>query len=40
MLLYTVIFLFRQKTAYDMLRSHVGSEMCVRGRYVSRWVGR
>ena len=24
------IFFFKQKTAYDMLRSLVGSEMCIR----------
>ena len=26
-------FFFKQKTAYDMLRSLVGSEMCIRDRY-------
>ena len=25
-------FFFKQKTAYDMLRSLVGSEMCIRDR--------
>ena len=27
-----VIFFFKQKTAYEMLRSLVGSEMCIRDR--------
>ena len=27
-----MIFFFKQKTAYDMLRSLVGSEMCIRDR--------
>ena len=27
-----VFFIFKQKTAYDMLRSLVGSEMCIRDR--------
>ena len=27
------IFFFKQKTAYEMLRSLVGSEMCIRDRY-------
>src|SRR5678815_4171443 len=26
-------FFFKQKTAYEMLRSLVGSEMCIRDRY-------
>ena len=26
---------FKQKTAYEMLRSLVGSEMCIRDRYYS-----
>ena len=26
------IFFFKQKTAYEMLRSLVGSEMCIRDR--------
>ena len=33
MLLYGVFF-FKQKTAYEMLRSLVGSEMCIRDRLV------
>eukprot|EP01015_Nassula_variabilis_P024869 TRINITY_DN4793_c0_g1_i3.p1 TRINITY_DN4793_c0_g1~~TRINITY_DN4793_c0_g1_i3.p1 ORF type:complete len:312 (+),score=64.85 TRINITY_DN4793_c0_g1_i3:9-944(+) len=28
------IFFFKQKTAYEMLRSLVGSEMCIRDRYM------
>ena len=28
-----LFFFFKQKTAYDMLRSLVGSEMCIRDRY-------
>ena len=27
-----VLFFFKQKTAYEMLRSLVGSEMCIRDR--------
>ena len=27
------VFFFKQKTAYEMLRSLVGSEMCIRDRY-------
>ena len=27
---FSVIFFFKQKTAYEMLRSLVGSEMCIR----------
>ena len=27
-----VVFFFKQKTAYEMLRSLVGSEMCIRDR--------
>ena len=27
------LFFFKQKTAYEMLRSLVGSEMCIRDRY-------
>eukprot|EP00658_Telonema_sp_P-2_P074436 TRINITY_DN6365_c0_g1_i1.p2 TRINITY_DN6365_c0_g1~~TRINITY_DN6365_c0_g1_i1.p2 ORF type:complete len:168 (+),score=58.06 TRINITY_DN6365_c0_g1_i1:70-573(+) len=37
--LYLVIFFFfffKQKTAYEMLRSLVGSEMCIRDRYQRR----
>ena len=29
-MLYRVFFFFKQKTAYEMLRSLVGSEMCIR----------
>ena len=28
-------FVFKQKTAYEMLRSLVGSEMCIRDRSIS-----
>ena len=28
-----VVFFFKQKTAYEMLRSLVGSEMCIRDRH-------
>ena len=28
-----VFFFFKQKTAYEMLRSLVGSEMCIRDRF-------
>ena len=31
----TVSFFFKQKTAYEMLRSLVGSEMCIRDRICS-----
>ena len=31
-------FFFKQKTAYEMLRSLVGSEMCIRDRLI-RWGG-
>ena len=30
-----VFFFFKQKTAYEMLRSLVGSEMCIRDRTVA-----
>ncbi len=30
--MYGVFFFFKQKTAYEMLRSLVGSEMCIRDR--------
>eukprot|EP00658_Telonema_sp_P-2_P033367 TRINITY_DN24504_c0_g1_i6.p1 TRINITY_DN24504_c0_g1~~TRINITY_DN24504_c0_g1_i6.p1 ORF type:complete len:106 (+),score=27.75 TRINITY_DN24504_c0_g1_i6:85-402(+) len=30
---YFFFFFFKQKTAYEMLRSLVGSEMCIRDRY-------
>ena len=29
------VFFFKQKTAYEMLRSLVGSEMCIRDRFLS-----
>ena len=29
-----VVFFFKQKTAYEMLRSLVGSEMCIRDREI------
>ena len=29
------VFFFKQKTAYEMLRSLVGSEMCIRDRVCS-----
>ena len=32
MLLLMCFFFFKQKTAYEMLRSLVGSEMCIRDR--------
>eukprot|EP01015_Nassula_variabilis_P019641 TRINITY_DN3334_c0_g1_i4.p1 TRINITY_DN3334_c0_g1~~TRINITY_DN3334_c0_g1_i4.p1 ORF type:complete len:605 (-),score=135.08 TRINITY_DN3334_c0_g1_i4:148-1962(-) len=31
---YVVFFFFKQKTAYEMLRSLVGSEMCIRDRFL------
>ena len=31
-LIHVVFFFFKQKTAYEMLRSLVGSEMCIRDR--------
>ena len=31
-----LFFFFKQKTAYEMLRSLVGSEMCIRDRYMER----
>ena len=30
-----VFFFFKQKTAYEMLRSLVGSEMCIRDRFTT-----
>ncbi len=30
-----VCFLFKQKTGYGMLRGLVGSEMCIRNRYIT-----
>ena len=34
-----LIFFFKQKTAYEMLRSLVGSEMCIRDRCwdITQW---
>eukprot|EP00658_Telonema_sp_P-2_P050832 TRINITY_DN38866_c0_g1_i1.p1 TRINITY_DN38866_c0_g1~~TRINITY_DN38866_c0_g1_i1.p1 ORF type:complete len:201 (+),score=34.57 TRINITY_DN38866_c0_g1_i1:36-638(+) len=43
MSLYRIVlcfFFFKQKTAYEMLRSLVGSEMCIRDRYQRRVRGR
>src|SRR5665254_5537 len=34
--LYCFFFFFKQKTAYEMLRSLVGSEMCIRDSSVAR----
>ena len=34
-----VFFFFKQKTAYEMLRSLVGSEMCIRDRRCAVLVG-
>ena len=31
-MLYMCVFFFKQKTAYEVLRSLVGSEMCIRDR--------
>ena len=33
--LFAIVFFFKQKTAYEMLRSLVGSEMCIRDRLVN-----
>eukprot|EP00658_Telonema_sp_P-2_P039123 TRINITY_DN27991_c0_g1_i2.p1 TRINITY_DN27991_c0_g1~~TRINITY_DN27991_c0_g1_i2.p1 ORF type:complete len:126 (+),score=50.03 TRINITY_DN27991_c0_g1_i2:102-479(+) len=33
---FVFFFFFKQKTAYEMLRSLVGSEMCIRDRYQRR----
>ena len=33
MVLSLFFFFFKQKTAYEMLRSLVGSEMCIRDRF-------
>ena len=30
-----MVFFFKQKTAYEMLRSLVGSEMCIRDRRIT-----
>ena len=36
-----VFFFFKQKTAYEMLRSLVGSEMCIRDRaHTAKTAGR
>ena len=32
-----MFFFFKQKTAYEMLRSLVGSEMCIRDRSVGNY---
>ena len=32
-------FFFKQKTAYDIMPSLVGSEMCIRDRYTKIWGG-
>ena len=32
--LFVLFFFFKQKTAYEMLRSLVGSEMCIRDRNI------
>eukprot|EP00658_Telonema_sp_P-2_P004871 TRINITY_DN11820_c0_g1_i2.p1 TRINITY_DN11820_c0_g1~~TRINITY_DN11820_c0_g1_i2.p1 ORF type:complete len:237 (+),score=43.66 TRINITY_DN11820_c0_g1_i2:103-813(+) len=34
--MFVFFFFFKQKTAYEMLRSLVGSEMCIRDRYQRR----
>ena len=31
-LVVVLVFFFKQKTAYDLLRSLVGAEMCIRDR--------
>ena len=31
-------FFFKQKTAYEMLRSLVGSEMCIRDSFKRGWI--
>ena len=36
LLIVFLFFFFKQKTAYEMLRSLVGSEMCIRDRYSPR----
>ena len=38
--IYFFIFFFKQKTAYEMLRSLVGSEMCIRDRFKSKLLKR
>ena len=35
-LLFLSFFFFKQKTAYEMLRSLVGSEMCIRDSFLGR----
>ena len=32
----SLFFFFKQKTAYEMLRSLVGSEMCIRDRFMEK----
>eukprot|EP00658_Telonema_sp_P-2_P009303 TRINITY_DN1348_c0_g1_i3.p1 TRINITY_DN1348_c0_g1~~TRINITY_DN1348_c0_g1_i3.p1 ORF type:complete len:109 (+),score=15.75 TRINITY_DN1348_c0_g1_i3:25-351(+) len=39
-LLFFFFFFFKQKTAYEMLRSLVGSEMCIRDRLYTNCTGR
>eukprot|EP00825_Cyclidium_porcatum_P018851 TRINITY_DN21460_c0_g1_i1.p4 TRINITY_DN21460_c0_g1~~TRINITY_DN21460_c0_g1_i1.p4 ORF type:complete len:100 (+),score=20.94 TRINITY_DN21460_c0_g1_i1:1-300(+) len=34
--MYSVFFFFKQKTAYEIMPSLVGSEMCIRDRYQRR----
>ena len=33
--IFSFFFFFKQKTAYEMLRSLVGSEMCIRDSFMS-----
>ena len=33
-MIFLFFFFFKQKTAYEMLRSLVGSEMCIRDSYI------
>ena len=35
LIVFRVFFFFKQKTAYEMLRSLVGSEMCIRDSWYS-----
>jgi len=34
---YLLFFFFKQKTAYEIMPSLVGSEMCIRDRYDTQW---
>eukprot|EP00658_Telonema_sp_P-2_P052673 TRINITY_DN40914_c0_g1_i1.p1 TRINITY_DN40914_c0_g1~~TRINITY_DN40914_c0_g1_i1.p1 ORF type:complete len:123 (+),score=33.61 TRINITY_DN40914_c0_g1_i1:75-443(+) len=36
--MYCYFFFFKQKTAYEMLRSLVGSEMCIRDSHQARYL--